>query len=125
MTIIADIYAQVPEVPCKGLCQQACGPIGCSGIEAQAIQDAGLDLPRSVYHPVQGEATCSHLTLEGRCGIYAHRPLVCRLFGAVKKLACPHGCTPTGGHMADVKGRAMVDQLSAASDAAELPPYCA
>ena len=33
-----------------------------------------------------------------RCKVYAVRPMICRLFGAVDhpKLTCPHGCRPEG-----------------------------
>lgn len=40
-----------------------------------------------------------HLLKDGRCSIYADRPLLCRLFGAVPKMACPFGCKPDGGFM--------------------------
>jgi Fe-S-cluster containining protein len=120
MTLIDDVYAQVPEVPCKGLCQRACGPIACSGLEAQALQDAGHTLPAIVDHPTQGPMTCSHLSPEGRCRIYAQRPLVCRLFGAVPEMKCPHGCRPKGGYIGDGKGRALVQSLH---DASDLPPH--
>lgn len=121
MSIIDDVYARVPEVHCKGLCQAACGPIGCSGIEAAALQDKGIALPTVVDHPTAGAATCSHLSVEGRCTIYADRPLVCRLFGATKPLKCVHGCRPKSMLSRD-EGHALVDELTNASD---LPPYFA
>ena len=112
---LAQVYADVPDVPCKGLCQEACGPIGCSAIEADQLQDNGLALPRVRVHPQQGPMTCSHLTDAGRCAIYAHRPMVCRLFGAVKAMTCPHGCRPAGGMLTDEAARALAMELQAMS----------
>ncbi len=105
MNLLERVYAQVPDVACKGLCQRACGPIGISAIEADALAAAGIELPT-----VDSELTCSHLK-EGRCSIYANRPLVCRIFGAVKKLPCPHGCKPAGGYLSDVKARELLHAI--------------
>lgn len=38
--------------------------------------------------------TCAWLTAGGQCSTYETRPLVCRLFGAVRGMRCPHGCRP-------------------------------
>lgn len=35
------------------------------------------------------------LTSANKCSVYFQRPLICRLWGTVKKMACPHGCQPT------------------------------
>jgi Fe-S-cluster containining protein len=38
---------------------------------------------------------CAALDLETkRCRVYDRRPLICRLFGMVKAMRCPHGCRP-------------------------------
>ncbi len=97
---LVDIYAAVPDVACKGLCKKACGPVGCSAVEADAMRDNGINPPE-----VDGSLTCSHLSADGRCRIYVNRPLVCRLFGAVKALACPHGCKPKGGWLSEDRVR--------------------
>lgn len=91
---IDKAYSLIPNISCKGLCQQACGPIGCSDAEAQRFQNNGISLPTIVDHPTQGSLTCSHLNIDGKCNIYENRPLVCRLFGVVKKMKCKHGCKP-------------------------------
>lgn len=31
---------------------------------------------------------------EGKCSAYEQRPVLCRLFGLVKKMKCPFGCVP-------------------------------
>jgi Fe-S-cluster containining protein len=113
------IYAAVPALECKGLCQSACGPIGCSGAEAQRLQDLGITLPTTVTHPIHGPLTCSHLSDEGRCKIYEHRPLICRLFGAAEGLQCPHGCKPKK-YMKHVDAHKLFDLADLLSDE---PPY--
>ncbi len=87
---LGAIYARVPDVKCKGKCQQYCGPIYMSGAEAEAIERVtGLPLPL-----VGDDLRCPFLSSEGRCEVYAQRPLVCRVWGAVPELKCPWGCRP-------------------------------
>jgi putative zinc- or iron-chelating protein len=84
---LAAIYARVPGIACKGLCFDACGPIGMTLIEARAIEaHTGKPIP-----PAHG-IDCPFLTASARCSIYPVRPLVCRLWGVVERLPCPHGC---------------------------------
>jgi uncharacterized protein len=105
---LAAVYAAVPNVACKGLCQRACGPIACSATEADVMRDNGINPPGVQTHPTLGAMTCSHLGAAGRCDIYAHRPLVCRLYGAVKALRCEHGCRPAGGFLSEAKARGLL-----------------
>jgi hypothetical protein len=30
----------------------------------------------------------------GKCKVYSIRPTICRLWGLVRKMACPWGCVP-------------------------------
>jgi len=85
------LYAQVPSAHCKGLCgPKVCGPIPCTDLEKQRIVEqtgpkAMLDGP-----------TCPWLDAGGRCTVYAIRPLICRLWGAVdeSRMRCMFGCKP-------------------------------
>lgn len=113
---IQAVYDRVPEVACKGLCQSACGPIGCSGAEATALQDNGIALPTITDHPTNGPLTCSHLNADGRCGIYDQRPLICRLYATVRFMVCPHGCRPKR-FLSDPEARGMMHDLDALSSA--------
>lgn len=99
-TKLAAIYARIPDVECRGLCQEACGPIAMSQSEAQAIRDrVGArvrlvgDGPQ-VYLTNARTLTCPLLNPDGKCSVYANRPAICRIFGAVQAMACPHGCRP-------------------------------
>lgn len=85
---IEAIYAAVPDVGCKGLCTECCGPLSMSAHEALriAVKHGSMPMPDKTL-------TCDKLA-NGRCSIYADRPLVCRLFGAAEGLECPWGCKP-------------------------------
>ena len=83
------LYARLPELECKQLCQESCGPILMSKIEWERI------IERLGYEPV-GDASlkCPMLAQDGKCSVYDIRPAICRLYGMVKKLACEHKCVP-------------------------------
>lgn len=82
------VYARVPDINCKGLCTECCGLIDMSNAEKLLIEDVAGHLPGVDEH-----LTCTML-VDGRCSIYADRPLICRLWGAERSLPCPHGCKP-------------------------------
>lgn len=88
MIPLEQIYRQVPRVKCKGLCTASCGPIGMSSKEWQRFRRAN-DGQAPSYDP--DTLRCNAL-VDGRCTVYTVRPLVCRLWGAVEKMPCPHGC---------------------------------
>jgi hypothetical protein len=82
------LYASIPDVGCKGLCQECCGPMGCSTIERDQIEAfTGKEFP------IVESGPCPFLK-EGRCSIYPVRPTVCRLWGSVEDMSCPYGCKP-------------------------------
>lgn len=89
---------------CKGLCQASCtGPIPASRIERVAVSQVGAQLPFT-------EQACANL-LEGACAVYADRPLICRLWGLVENMPCPHGCVPDGGLLTVAAGAALVAEV--------------
>ena len=99
---LAELYARIPEVHCRGLCQAYCGPVPMADLELEAALALRPDLrPLASPFPIGGNLiapdpetlTCRCL-VDGRCSVYAARPVICRLWGAVKRLRCPHGCTP-------------------------------
>lgn len=103
---IEGIYREVPELKCKELCQECCGPIAMTKLEFSRIRERtaepinarlmplvfgnGQNLGRAVLFDC---VTCP-LLKDGRCSIYDIRPLICRIWGAVQAMRCPHGCTP-------------------------------
>lgn len=81
------IYDEIPKIKCKGLCQSFCGAIGMTGGEKEEMVKASGVEPHIV-----GEAmTCNYLK-DGRCSIYNDRPFICRSWGVIPAMTCPHGC---------------------------------
>jgi hypothetical protein len=95
--LLADIYARIPEVSCKGLCKESCGPIAMSKYEDRRLQERGVTIPSMVEAVAEiqngAEYYCPALQ-DGRCLVYEDRPTICRLWGATASMPCPHGCTP-------------------------------
>lgn len=97
-----ELYAKLPRIDCKGLCHEACGPIAMAPSEMErlrAVSDRALrpidDGDGVVYLlPEPDTLTCPLLSAEKRCTAYAARPMICRLFGLVRKMRCPFGCKP-------------------------------
>lgn len=96
---LADVYAAMPTVACKGLCQAGCGSIGMAPLEQQQIQVRhGVRLPLVAAFAAQDpDGRCPALNEAGRCSVYVSRPFVCRAYGVTESLRCPHGCEPDGG----------------------------
>ena len=89
--LLAAIYAELPQLKCKRLCQRACGPVFWSEVENDAISEH----VHGKFLKGDASLTCPYLDKPtGDCTIYAVRPLLCRLWGLVPKMACPWGCRP-------------------------------
>jgi len=94
---LSKIYARIPAINCKRKCQECCGPIMMSKAEyAQAFGNARafeiLEPYVCAFDPIAG--SCPKLLRTGDCGVYENRPAICRLWGVVRKMACPFGCEP-------------------------------
>jgi Fe-S-cluster containining protein len=81
-----QIYASIPGFECIEGCTDCCGPVPWSRFE---LKQAGLSRPP----PERADQRCPY-SLAGNCGVHQARPLMCRLFGAVEDLRCPHGRGP-------------------------------
>lgn len=114
---LAEIYAKIPSIECKGLCQESCGIIPVHRPELKRIRkktDVDLDA-----HTVKLDGitaifnsttdTCP-LLVDGRCSVYDVRPFICRVFGVVEGMTCRHGCKPERYLSRDEVGQ-MVGQL--------------
>lgn len=96
------LWARVPNAGCQGLCADACGPIGMSEVERDRIRRRhGVVIEDAATAP--GTLDCPAL-VGGRCSVYADRPMVCRVWGVIDPLPCPHGCLPLGGRLSDAAG---------------------
>lgn len=120
---LQQLYDQVPDVGCKGLCGNYCCPVDGGARERARMARAGYPMPppaerlRMITESRGGRTTarCSALTDDGRCAVYELRPMVCRLWGASEALPCPHGCRPVDGSplLTDAETAAL---LAAATD---------
>jgi len=76
------LYKQIPSFECKDGCTDCCGPVPFTKWEWNKVSDKrnaeGINCPYA----------------KSGCKIYEQRPLICRLYGTVKKMQCPHGCRP-------------------------------
>lgn len=83
-----EIYKEIPEVHCKGLCQDSCGPIHMTKTEWSRIRGKTGREPKG-----RSLTLDCPLLIDGKCSVYDIRPIVCRLWGAMEKvMICPHGC---------------------------------
>src|SRR2546429_6087610 len=55
--------------------------------------------PRSTLFPYT--TLFRSMLRNGRCTVYEVRPMICRLWGMVEGMQCPHGCVPEGGHLTE------------------------
>lgn len=83
------IWEKIPSIKCAGKCAASCSAIECSTLEKRLIERrAGRKLNADTK-----DTTCSMLR-NGRCTVYSLRPVICRLWGVVESMPCPHGCKP-------------------------------
>ncbi|MFG2076889.1 YkgJ family cysteine cluster protein [Nonomuraea maritima] len=77
-----ELYAQVPQPNCKGLCADSCGPIDMHPRERQRIRARGVTIPHHDDALDQldrdGDYACPALK-DDRCTTYADRPMICFL----------------------------------------------
>ena len=94
---LEEVYAMIPEIECKGLCAQSCGPIMCEPAEAdrlgvgQRIVEVNGHVVAAI--PFDRKLRCAALR-NGRCTKYDLRPTICRLWGVAESMPCLWGCVP-------------------------------
>jgi uncharacterized protein len=92
----------IPAFDCKPGCHDCCGVVPFSDSEKRAAQ---ARFPLVAWKKFGADSWLASGALKtfscpfvgnGGCSIYAIRPTVCRLFGAVDNelMRCPHGCGP-------------------------------
>lgn len=85
------LYSLLPALPCQRKCQHSCGPIEVTQAELARMQTW------NGYHvqDSQGPKEDCQFLQDGLCSVYPVRPMICRLWGLVKTMACPFGCVPS------------------------------
>jgi hypothetical protein len=83
---------------CQAGCSACCLPgLSVTGVEADAVREGLARMPDGERARLRARAlqenpaACPALDEEGRCGIYAERPLVCRSHGLPIRLPGPRG----------------------------------
>jgi uncharacterized protein len=92
---LAEIYARIPPVACRMRCQDSCHDVPILEAERQRLGDLGC-------------STCPKLNKLGICTAHNDRPLMCRLWGVVENMRCPHGCEPATGLLTVAEGAEIV-----------------
>ena len=82
----ARLYKKLPRFECIEGCTDCCGPVPWTEWE---LARAGLD----AAPPERADKKCV-FGLAGKCDIHDRRPLMCRAFGTIEDLKCPHGRGP-------------------------------
>lgn len=107
---IEAVWAEIPDVDCRGLCEAYCGPVDCSMVERRLLKEHGVRLKVLPVLTVGIGAAEPCIALEdGRCTVYDVRPTICRLWGAVDVdgMRCEHGCRPER-YLTDVEARQLL-----------------
>ena len=84
-TTIKKLRKMIPSFQCKKGCTDCCGFTPWTKWEWEQIPDA--------LKTKTNELKCPYATKNG-CMVYEHRPIICRMFGTVEQMKCPHGCGP-------------------------------
>lgn len=109
ITMLEELYAQLPPLECKGLCHDSCTSIDASELERERMRERGVELPSGMPHDrlkaliaLGVTPRCPALSPLNTCSVYEVRPFICRAFGVVldrqtgEGLMCEHGCIPDG-----------------------------
>ena len=93
---VREVYAEIPKIECKRLCQRYCGVVFGSAVEnVRLSRRIGKSWVETVHKKISDAVDLECIALKnGACSVYDDRPLMCRLFGVTEKLRCPHGCVP-------------------------------
>lgn len=111
---VKKLWSKIPSIKCQRKCHATCGVIIMSEAEKKMIidrigHDPFIEQYIAIYSKIPGCLSCPLLKDE-KCSIYDIRPAVCRIYGAVKKMQCPHGCIPDKW-LSDEKGREILSEL--------------
>ncbi|GLK69209.1 hypothetical protein GCM10008179_28470 [Hansschlegelia plantiphila] len=100
---LSRLYAKIPTFTCVEGCTECCGPVVAGPVERER---APL-LHESVAAAVAGGCASCPYGAAGSCEVYDDRPFICRLYGTVEDLRCPHGRRPDR-LFTSAQGRALV-----------------
>lgn len=131
LVALERIYSRIPQVACRGLCAEACGPISMAPLELAKLESAAGVLPKPLAAMLPGfrpelaarmdtagftmiatpGGVCPLLTEGGRCSQYQRRPAICRLYGAAVDLRCEYGCAVDGAPLTRAETERVLRQV--------------
>lgn len=120
------LYAELPELECRGLCWHSCGPVDMSDAERQRIAERGVTIPRydrasAERYQVTGTVeACPALGPFRTCGVHDIRPMICRLWGSTESMRCPFGCRPSR-ELTEAEGYALLERSRQAGGVEDAP----
>lgn len=99
LAALEALYALLPKIECQRKCQECCGPIMMTRLEAKRLPELDCDMvPLNIGMGFLSRAPTKNLVCpllkDGACSVYERRPAICRLWGLTEKLRCPFGCEP-------------------------------
>lgn len=103
LRVLREVWDSMPSIECKGLCWESCSTVPVFPVELKLLTEhAGRELATTDLSYAGGRAVglgefmkpCPFLVMR-RCTARDVRPTVCRAFGVVDGMQCPHGCKPT------------------------------
>lgn len=120
-----EIYARLPSVMCKGLCHDSCGVVPIAPAEREAMAKftgrkvkvmpdivINLHAKHRVLRPKDpSDLTCPYLK-QNRCSVHPVRPLVCRMYGVVTGMPCPHGCVASSEPLTDEQAHVVIEDVA-------------
>lgn len=87
-----------------------------SPLERQQLRQVGARIPIPLVALQQlrdsGDYSCPALR-EGRCTVHEQRPAICRMWGTVDSLPCPHGCAVSPGMLPDSQAFGILREIHA------------
>lgn len=107
LAALEALYAQLPTIECQRKCQECCGPLAMTRLEAKRLPEfkfeRGFWKTQLTNRPMGAAfiTVTPHHSLvcpmlkDGACSVYSRRPAVCRLWGITEDMPCPHGCKPS------------------------------
>ncbi len=130
---LEELYAELPELECRGLCWHSCGPVDMSDTERERIAERGVTIPRydraraERYQATGTVEACPALGPFRTCGVHDIRPMICRLWGSTETMRCPFGCRPSR-ELTEAEGYALLErsrQAGGVEDAPAIDAYLA
>lgn len=101
---LKNLYDLIPKIKCRGKCQHSCTEVALSIGEVKHLY-------KITRKPIKQEkGFCTYLE-GGNCSVYDDRPAVCRMWGVVESLRCPHGCEAERV-MTDAEARNLFRQIT-------------